>query len=133
MQTTSGFPTSLSTLFQQNFQQNLQQLGQDATSDPQAAIQLLQSLPPGEQQALMQALGQQDPQAVASINAAFQQQEQQLLGQAPPQNNLNNISAMIQLAQNLGKMITGSNNQQQQSQAQTGPSDGYSPLTTMTA
>jgi hypothetical protein len=117
------------------FQQNLQQLDQYSTSNPQAAIQLLQSLPPAEQQALMQALGQQDPQGAAKLYAALQQQEQQLLGQAPSQINRTNIAAMVELAQNLGKMIGGPHNQQQQSQqeAQTGPNDGYSPLTTMTA
>lgn len=125
--------------FQQIFQQNLQQLEQYAASNPQAAIQMLQSLPPGEQQALMQALEQQDPQGAANVNAAYQQEQQQALDIGTQQSTANNISGIIRLAQNLGKMIGGTNNQTQQSQpqtqtlAQTGPSDGYSSLADMTA
>jgi len=110
------------------FQQNLQQLEQDATSNPQAAMQLLQSLPPGERHALMQALKQQDPQAAQSIHTAFQQQEQQQ-GQTTTTAQTG-LPAMLELAQGLGKMLGGSNSQQT---PPTGPSSGYSPFTSMSA
>jgi hypothetical protein len=113
------------------FQQNLQQLEQTATSNPQAATQLLQSLPPAQRHALMQALRAQDPQAAQSLHAFFQQQQQASTSteDATTATAQTRASSIVSLVSTIGKMAGGSNTQP----ATTGPVGGYDSFASMEA
>ena len=120
------------------FQQNLEQLEQDATSDPNAAAQLLQSLPPGERHALMKALKTQDPQAAQSLHSAWEQQQAQNAeqqGQTSSQaTSQAGLMSMVQLAQNISAALSQHNQNGGGGQQQgLGSSGGQSSFASMTA
>jgi hypothetical protein len=111
------------------FQQNLQQLEQNATSNPQAAVQLLQSLPPNQRHALLQALRAQDPQAAQSLQTYFQQQQVQLTEDATTATSQAKASSIVSLVSTIGKLAGGSHAQAPSS----GPADGYDSFASMEA
>ncbi len=89
------------------FQQTLQELAQDATTDPQAAMQLLQSLPPHERHALMRALREQDPQPAQSISSAFQSQQANSTSGSTATQPGNEIAQMIQMLESMTQGSAG--------------------------